>query len=67
MAAHSITNLFYILRKAYSVEERREVLLNICKMLEVEGITKENVQEALRDNSFQDFEDCLQMKIGRGL
>lgn len=64
MAAHSITNLFYILRKVYSVEERREVLLNIYKMVEVEGITKDNVLDALKDIGFQDFEACLQMKCG---
>jgi len=32
MAAHSISNAFYILRKDYSVKERKEMLLGLCYM-----------------------------------
>ena len=34
MAAHSIPNMFYILRKDMSEETRREVLLNLCLCLQ---------------------------------
>lgn len=33
MAAHSVPNMFYILRKAMTEEIRREVLLNLCATL----------------------------------
>ena len=38
IAAHSIPNMFFILRKDYSAKERREVLLNLCKIFDIEGI-----------------------------
>ena len=38
MAAHSIPNIFYILRRDMSEENRREVLLSFCSILKVEGI-----------------------------
>lgn len=65
MAAHSISNLFYLLRKTHTVDERRDILLNMSTMLEIEGITRENVHDALRNTDFYDFEDCLQMECGR--
>ena len=37
MAAHSIPNMFYILRKSMSDEDRREVLKSLCQILKVEG------------------------------
>ena len=33
MAAHSITNLFYLLRKDFSDEERREAILNLFDLI----------------------------------
>lgn len=32
IAAHSISNMFYILRKDYTTEERREILFNLCEI-----------------------------------
>lgn len=32
VAAHSIPNMFYILRKNYSASERRQLLLSVCDM-----------------------------------
>ncbi len=60
IAAHSISNMFFILRKVFSVEERRKLLLNICELFEVEGIDKTKIFNALADETFNDFEDCLQ-------
>lgn len=62
VAAHSISNIFYILRKAFSVEERKSILINMCELFEVEGIDKAKILEALTDETFLDFEDCLQME-----
>lgn len=34
-AAHSITDAFYILRTNFSLQERRKVILGLCKVLTV--------------------------------
>lgn len=65
IAAHSVTNIFYILRKNFSLEERREILLDICKIFSVEGIDTDKLQNALRNEKFLDFEDCLQMECAK--
>ena len=60
MAAHSIPNLFYILRKSMTEEERREALKDICQIVKVEGIDSFKIISALDNVDFSDFEDCLQ-------
>lgn len=60
MAAHSIPNIFYILRKDMSEESRREVLLSLCNILTVEGVDFTKLMYALQNKSFSDLEDCLQ-------
>lgn len=60
MAAHSIPNLFYILRKFMTEEERREALKDICQIIKVEGIDSFKIISALDNEDFSDFEDCLQ-------
>ena len=60
MAAHSVPNMFYILRKAMSEETRREVLLNLCAILAIEDIDSVKVVTALKNSAFTDLEDCLQ-------
>lgn len=62
IAAHSISNMFFILRKAFSVGERRRLLRNLCELFEVEGIDKVKILEALDNENVLDFEDCLQME-----
>lgn len=60
MAAHSIPNMFYILRKDMSEETRREVLLNLCDILAIEATDSVKIIAALKDSAFRDLEDCLQ-------
>lgn len=60
LAAHSISNIFYILRKDLSIEDRRIVLLNLCEILEVEGVDSRKVKSALNRGDFKDLEDCIQ-------
>lgn len=62
LAAHSLTNLFYLLRKYFSSDELRDLLLNLCDIFEVEGIDREKIVSALKNKEFKDFEDCLQME-----
>lgn len=65
IAAHSISNMFYILRKDFSISERREVLINLCSIFDVEGIDKVKLLEGLQNDEFSDFEDCLQMECAK--
>ncbi|MCL2019483.1 MAG: PIN domain-containing protein [Oscillospiraceae bacterium] len=60
IAAHTITNLFYILKKDKSVKERKEFLLDMCDMFTVIDINSEKIISALNNDKFDDFEDCLQ-------
>ena len=60
MAAHSVPNMFYILRKGFSDEERREILLSLAELVPIVKIDHAKVVSALNQKSFTDFEDCLQ-------
>ena len=59
MAASSVLNTFYILRKEYT-EERREMLLELSKMIDIVGIDTDKIISALNREDFKDFEDCVQ-------
>ena len=65
VAAHSITNIFYILRKQFSLEERRRMLLGLCDFMEIAGIEKQQLVEALTNEVFGDMEDCLQTECAK--
>ena len=52
IAAHSIPNLFYILRKSMTKEERREALKDICQIVKVEGIDSFKILSALDNEDF---------------
>ncbi len=65
IAAHTISNIFYILRKTYNAEDRKSILKDICRLFEIEGVDKEIVIRSLDNTQFSDFEDCLQMECAR--
>ena len=60
MAAHSITNIFYILRKIYSAHERKRLLMDLCRSFYIVEIGYELIYKILENNDFDDIEDCLQ-------
>lgn len=60
IALHSISNIFYILRKHFSAADRRKLLLDILDLLQVANADHESVRNALQRENFSDFEDCLQ-------
>jgi len=62
ISAQSIADMFYILRKDYTSEERRRILLDICQIMDIESIDKYKLISALLNDDFDDFEDCLQTK-----
>ena len=53
------------MRKDYTVEERREILLALCQLFDVSCINEDKIQNALKNNEFSDFEDCLQMECAK--
>lgn len=67
LAAHTVSNLFYILRKEYSVTQRREILKALCRVFEISEINREKITKALENNQFEDFEDCLQDECAASL
>lgn len=62
LAAHSITNLFYILRKSFSNSQTREMILELFKAFNVESIDTSKLIRALVNENFKDFEDRLQIE-----
>ena len=67
IAAHTIPNLHYILRKHLTIEQRKDILLEICRMFTVVGIDVEKLTSALQNDDFTDFEDCLQVECTKDL
>lgn len=67
IAAHSVSNMYYILRKKFSDAERRRLILNYMKFLTVAGIEHGQMVEALNRDNFKDFEDCLQDECAKGI
>jgi len=65
ISAHSITNIFYILRKQFPVAERKKMLIELCEFVEVAGIQKKQIIDALFNKDFVDIEDCLQAECAK--
>ena len=62
IAAHSIVDMAYILRKNFTLDELKKIFLRLCTIFKVEAIDVEKILRAIDDNEFKDFEDCLQMQ-----
>ena len=67
IAAHSIVDIFYILRKHFSDSERRKMLLAFMKFMTVESIDEAKLCHALKNEQFTDFEDCLQAECAKSM
>ena len=67
IAAHSITNIFYILRKHFSSTERRKMLNELCELIEICGLQKIQITNALANEEFDDLEDCIQMECAKSV
>jgi predicted nucleic acid-binding protein len=64
-AAHSFTNMFYILRKLYSIDEMKQLLLNLSKIINIVKIDELLIVNSLKNSLFRDVEDCLQAECAR--
>jgi predicted nucleic acid-binding protein len=67
IAAHSVTDTFYILRKDYSAKERKDMLLELFDILNVVGIDKAKLMKALLNEDFNDIEDRLQVECAESV
>ena len=67
IAGHSVLNAMYVLRKNFTLEERKEIFLSLCEFLYVEPVDFGKIIQALKDDDFSDFEDCLQMQCALSL
>lgn len=67
IAGHSVLNAIYVLRKNFTLEERKEIFLSLCEFLYVESVDFGKIIQALKDDDFSDFEDCLQMQCALSL
>lgn len=60
VAAHSITNIFYIARKQLTLDELKEIIKNLMGMLTVVSINADNIRKAMELMEFADIEDAIQ-------
>lgn len=62
ISAHSLSDIFFILRKHKTVEERKLLILNLCKFFIVIPENKNFYTSVCKNKDWNDLEDGLQMK-----
>ena len=62
IAVHSITNMFYILRKNVGFKERNEIFKTLTDIFSIIPVDDKKISLAVKNEEFSDFEDCLQME-----
>lgn len=62
ISAHSLSDIFFILRKDKTVEERKALILNLCSFFTVIPEDKNFYTAVCKNNNWNDLEDGLQMK-----
>ena len=60
IAFHSLSIIWYVVKKQETEERARAWLKDICEVLTITGATQKQVKEAIEKSEFRDFEDCLQ-------
>jgi predicted nucleic acid-binding protein len=64
IAFHTLSIIWYVLRKRTD-KERRENLRDICSIFTVASASQQEILNAIENDSFSDFEDCLQDKCAK--
>ena len=64
LAFHSLSIIWYLTRKL-NEKERRQMILRLCNVLTVVGASQDEVINAIQNENFSDFEDCLQDKCAK--
>lgn len=65
VTSHSLTDIFYILRKDYSVEKRKQLLKLLCEGMSIIPENCQTILRALNRKEWQDLEDALQMQCAK--
>ena len=60
IAFHSLSVIWYVLRRGRTVEQTRQSLGLICDILTTVSIPHSQIVKAIHNKAFSDFEDCLQ-------
>jgi predicted nucleic acid-binding protein len=60
VAAHSITTLFYWIRKDRSAAEARATITNLLQFIEIAPVNQSTIEQAL-NLDYRDFGDAVQM------
>jgi len=60
VAAHSLTTLFYLIRKDRSVADARATITNLSQFIEIAPVDQSTIEQAL-NLDYRDFEDAVQM------
>ena len=64
IAFHTLSTLWYVLRK-WEDRERRQSLRAVCEIFSVASASQSEILEAIDNDRFADFEDCLQAKCAK--
>lgn len=67
IAFHTLPNAFFIMRKTYDLQQRREILNRLCDFVTVTSIGHDQVRHAILRSDFKDFEDCLQAECAKAV
>lgn len=65
IAFHSVTNIFYILRKTLSVDDRKIAIRSLCDVFTVVSCSHEKVCAVMDDADASDIEDALQIECAK--
>ena len=60
VAVHTVSTLFYLLKKHISFETVKDILYNLFQIIEIGSSDKRSVLRALENKEFMDLEDALQ-------
>lgn len=66
IAFHTLSTLWYVLRKREDYI-RRQNLMDICQIFTVATASQAEIIDAINNDSFVDFEDCLQDKCAKNV
>jgi predicted nucleic acid-binding protein len=60
VAAHSVTTLFYLIRKDRSAAEARATITNLMQFIKIAPVDQSTIEQAL-NLDYGDYEDAVQM------
>jgi hypothetical protein len=67
IAVYTVPTAFYILRKQFSVSERRNRLSELCGFIDIAGVNKRHIIKAIANERFDDLEDCIQTECAESI